>query len=160
MWPPANTHLWQKCTRALLIRLVYQQNFLILNASLSTSKELNGQSIIPPTIGMNSLAATADNILGNSSNDLLKIKIRHCYTLCILNKWLDSCVISLIFTLVGGCQNNDKCMCIHEYVCSAKWLSQPLTKSCMNTGLIFSTSRNGLNPWVSVVHILWSSRWG
>ena len=33
---------------------------------------------------MNSLAATADNILGNSSNDLLKIKVRHCYTFCTL----------------------------------------------------------------------------
>ena len=62
----------------------YKYNFLILDTSLSTSKELNGQSIIPPTIGINSLAATADNILGNSSNDLLKIKIRQCYTLCIL----------------------------------------------------------------------------
>ena len=58
--------------------------FLILDTSLSSGKELNGQSIIPPTIGINSLDATADNILGNSSNDLLKIKIRHCYAFCIL----------------------------------------------------------------------------
>ena len=51
-----------------------------------------GQLIIPPGIGMNSLADTADNILGNSSKDLLKIKIRHCIFCILIN---DLIVVSL-----------------------------------------------------------------
>ena len=72
---------------ALPIRSVYLFSRIFdttaIDTSLSISKERNGQSIIPAAIGINSLAATADNILGNSSSDLLKIRIRHWYTFYI-----------------------------------------------------------------------------
>lgn len=35
---------------------------------------------VPPDIGMKSLAATADSTLGNSSNDLFKVKIRNSFS--------------------------------------------------------------------------------